>query len=168
MRAGTLGTRSLGIALQNASKIRRERHGVCLKQPRFRDDHDVPSGPAGLIEPEHLSNQSLGAVSLDRSSQPARGDDPETCVREAVLQDHGRHIAARRAGAVLVDALELRAAPNPFVRPERGHLQRQALPALGAAALQNQAAVLRAHPHEKSMGAPAAAIVRLKCSLHGW
>src|SRR4051812_20546952 len=43
---------------------------------------------------------------------------------------------------------------------------RQAFPALGAAALQHQTAILGAHPHEKSMGPHAPSPIWLKRSLH--
>ena len=43
----------------------------------------------------------------------------------------------------------------------------QALAALLTAALQHQAAVLRAHPDQESVGTPATALVRLKCTFHG-
>src|SRR5262249_13578474 len=64
-------------------------------------------------------------------------------------------------------------APGPRVWNDRNALRRnrQTLAPLGAAPLENDPAVLGAHPHEKSMGATAAAAIRLKSTLHlapGW
>lgn len=43
----------------------------------------------------------------------------------------------------------------------------QALPPFGAAPLENDTAVLRAHPHEETVGAPTAAAIGLERALHG-
>ena len=44
---------------------------------------------------------------------------------------------------------------------------RQSLATLGAATLQNEAAILRRHPDEKAVGAPTATLVGLIRALHG-
>ena len=105
---------------------------------------------------------------------------------ETVGQEEQGAETAMELDAPLVDLLELGAAADVFVRPETGRgihsghdrecssrallaADRQALAALGAAALEHQPAVLRAHPHEKPVGPCATTRVRLEraLALHG-
>jgi hypothetical protein len=84
----------------------------------------------------------------------------------------------------LVHVLELRAPPNPFMSTEAAHrigprpacrdtdrsaplfaADRQTFAALRAAALEHEAAVLGAHPHQEPVSLFPAPGIRLKCAL---
>ena len=78
----------------------------------------------------------------------------------------GRHLVRHRTLDVSED--ERRGRIDGTARPRDRHLvDGQSLPTLGAATLENDAAVLGPHPHQKPMGATAAAAIRLKSTFHG-
>ena len=68
--------------------------------------------------------------------------------------------------AALVDILEFRPSPNSLGNQEFQRkllaAYRQTLATLGAAALQDEATVFGAHPHQKSMRLRASTLIRLK------
>ncbi len=142
-----------------------------VEQFAFRDDHDVVSG-RDLVTTENLSNQTLGAISLDRSAQLLRRGDTEPPDAELVGPDEHRAETAVNVRAILVHLLEFDAAANPFVRTEAERGQAyllaadgQPLAALGATALEHQATIFRRHAHQESMRPLPVARVRLERSF---
>ena len=90
---------------------------VGFEQFRLRDDHHVEAR-SNLVSTKDLSNESLGAISIDRSPQFARCGDPQPADRQRVGESEERAVAAVNPGAALVDQLKFGSAANPFVRLE--------------------------------------------------
>jgi len=72
--------------------------------------------------------------------------------------------------AAFIDFLKLGAAADAFMRPEPRQISLfaadgQALAAFRASALEDQSPVLCAHAHEKPVGPPTVAVVRLERAL---
>lgn len=76
-----------------------------------RHDHDIKTG-RDLVTPEDLAGAALGEVSLHRRSHLSRGRYPEAGPRPAVGQYEQGHELTVNPGALCVDALELRPAPD--------------------------------------------------------
>jgi hypothetical protein len=118
-----------------------------------------------VVTAENLSYQSFSSISLHRAAELFCGRDAQAADIPVVGQDEDRRVPAVRPRAVVVDALELSAATNPVLGAESQSLfvaDRQALAPFGAAALQHEPAVFRAHAHQKSMRARAPTPVRLE------
>lgn len=173
------GPGSPAVALTDVPEICLDGGEISIQQIRFRNDDHVPARSGGLVSAKDLSNQSFSSVSLNRAPQSARGDDPEATPIEPVGQEQGRHEPPGGPQPLLVDALELGAATNPFpggksCRSVRLHhepvrrreLQGQALTSLRAAPLQHQPAVLRTHTHQEPVGSFPAPVVGLIRPFH--
>lgn len=144
---------------------------VGVEQLALRHDDDVVAW-RNLVATEHLANQPFSAIPADGATQLLRGGDPEAPPIAAIRQEKDRGEPSVDPDAAVVDLLKLDAAPNPLFRPELRQLfaaDRQPFPALRPPALQDQAAVLGAHPDEEAVRPLAVTRVRLKCalSLHG-
>jgi hypothetical protein len=123
-----------------------------VEQIALRDDDHVKAG-RDLVATENLSNQSFRPVSLNRSAELARGRDTQPPDVAAVGEEEYRAVPAVNAGAALVDLFELRAPANALAcaEPQLLAADGEALPALGAPALQHQATIFGAHTHQKPM-----------------
>ena len=133
-----------------------------------------------------LSNQPLSAIPSDRVAKLSGGDDAQSGCRRRARRDEQREEAASNTLAVVEDLLELGTAPEPpalVERPRRhvrtgthgrcdqgrtalGRGNRETLASLCPAALEDQAAILGGHAHEKSMGASPALAVWLERTFH--
>ncbi len=80
------------------------------------DDHIVAAGD--LVTAKYLSYQSLSAIAPYRAAQFLRRGDPQAARFAAVRQEKQRAVTSVDAEAAVVNLLKIRAAPNPFVRPE--------------------------------------------------
>jgi hypothetical protein len=144
----------------------------------FGNDDDIE--PIGeFIPTENLSYQTFSAISLDRSTQLFRRGDTEAADAQGVRLDEYRAVSTVNAGALFVNLLEFSMTADPLMTPEATHrwlcppppvegsgvlfaADGQPLAALGAAALQHQTAVFRAHTHQKPVGFCAVPSIRLE------
>lgn len=157
-----------------------------------RDHHDVNCRLPGWQVPENLSNQPFSSIALHRSAYLPRSDNAEPGDRAIVGQQQQREEPAVEAGATFENLLKLGATPDAPLwretlrRPAAG-LRRlhylalptsamspveplfrghgQSLAALGATALEDQPALFRRHPHEKTVRASAAPVIGLKSAF---
>jgi hypothetical protein len=135
---------------------------------------------------KYLSNQPLSAIPSDRVAELSGGDDTQSGCRRRARRDQQREEAASNTLAAVEDLLELGTAPEPPALVEwprrhvrtgthgrcdqgrtalgRGH--RETLASLCPATLEDQAAILGGHAHEKSMGASPALAVWLERTFH--
>jgi hypothetical protein len=134
-----------------------------VEQVALGNDDDVKAR-RDLIATENLSNQAFCSVPLNGPSKLACGGDAQPTRGAAVRQEEHRAVPTVNPGAALVDLLKLRAAANALVwaEPQLLAADGEALAALGAPALQDQAAVLGAHAHQKPMRLLAVTRVGLK------
>ena len=135
-----------------------------VEQLAFRNDDDVEAW-RDVMSTENLSYQSFSSISLHRAAQFPGRRDAQAADILLVGQDEDRHEPAVRPRPAIVDALELRAATNALFGTEFQSLfvaDREPLAPLGAPALQDQPAIFRAHPHQKSMRALAVSGVGLE------
>ena len=134
-----------------------------VKQVAFRDDNDVITR-RDLVATEDLANQSFCSVSLDGASEFTGGGDAQPADTAAVWQQEHCAEPTVNPGAALVDLLKFRTAANALVwaEPQLLAANGETLAAFGAPALQHQATVLRAHPHEEPMRLLAMTRVGLK------
>ena len=129
-----------------------------VEQVSLWDDDDVEPG-GDFVATKDLSNQSLSSISLNGSAELAGRCNPQPADPALVGQDEHRAVATMESDAAFVHLLVFSAAADSFVWPEAhrraaGPLfaaDGQPLPPLGAAALQHEATVFRAHSHEKPM-----------------
>jgi hypothetical protein len=151
-----------------------------IEQLTARDHHDVDALPArrkgGLAK--NLTDQPLGAVSANGIAQLSRRNDPHSRSAGSIRRHNHRQIAALTPAAGFKNLLKLGSASKPAGGGKaEGHFwacrprllrrrNRQALPPFCPSTLQHKATLLRGHPHEKAVGAPAAAPVRLESTLH--
>jgi hypothetical protein len=101
--------------------------------------HDIEAR-GDVISTKNLSNQSLSAISDDRTAQALRSRDAQPAEIEPVRLRENRVGAARNAGAMLVDVLKIGVSPDPLAWAELQTLfaaDSKTLAAFGAAPLQN-------------------------------
>jgi hypothetical protein len=93
-----------------------------------RNDHEIDrcSGSLRSELTEHLSNQSLRPIPLDRAAKLPRGDDPEPGRRQPVRKQQEREEPAVQTSAAIEYGPEVATPPNPPVFGEcgRGRLRR--------------------------------------------
>ena len=139
-----------------------------------RHDDNVEAG-GNLVAPEHLAREALGAVAFDSRPEFPRGGNAETRCGAAIRQHEHSHEPAVDASALIVDALEFGPAADAFGNRKSlpGHPSRdlslvgdrQALPPLGAAPLEDDTAVLGRHSDPEPVRFLAAATIRLVSTL---
>lgn len=126
--------------------------GVEQLTPR-NDDHVETR--RNLVPPKHFTDEPFCPIPLDRPANLPRGGDTKPADVATVRHDEDRAEPTRDTRAALVNGLELRAAANPLDRTEsRDQLlvaHSQPLAPFRAAALQHEAAILRAHPDQEPM-----------------
>ena len=134
-----------------------------VEQITLRDNDDVEAG-RDLVATKNLSNQSFRPVSLNRSPELASRRDPQPPDIAAVGEEEYCAVPAVNAGAALVHLLEFRTTANTLAcaEPQLLAADGEALPALGAPALQHQAAIFGAHTHQKPMRLLAVTRIGLK------
>jgi hypothetical protein len=142
-----------------------------VEQVPFRDDDNVDSRH-GLVTTKNLSYQSFSSVPLDGAAELPCGGDAEPAVHPPGRQRKQREEPAVDLRAVVVDRLVFGTTADPVIAAEARHgrrrllaADREPLPPFCAPALENQAAVLRAHAHQKPMRARAVPCIRLKSTL---
>ena len=128
-----------------------------------------------LVFPEQLAGEALGPVPHDSGAEFSCGGDTKPAPRAAVGRHEQGHEPARQSHAVFVRLLELGTTPDAFMPGktlrhralDRLPLVRdgQPLPALCAAALQHDAAVLRRHPYPEAVRLATAPCIGLKRAL---
>jgi hypothetical protein len=156
------------------------------KELGARDDDHVDSHSLGQLSmSKYLSNQPLSAISSDRVAKLSRSDNAQPGCRRRARRDEHREEAASNALTAVKDLLELGTPPEPpalVERPRRhvrtgthvrsgagqrlGRGNREPLASLRPSPLEDQAAILGGHAHEKSMGASPALTVRLERTFH--
>lgn len=80
-----------------------------------RYDHDIET-VSDLTTPEDFPRQPFGAIPIDGAANLARGGHAEARAPEAIGQYEDGHEAAVDAGALVVEALELRPPADPLGR----------------------------------------------------
>ena len=80
-------------------------------------NHDVKAW-RDVISSENLSNQSFSTISDHRTTQPLRGGDAQPTDSKPIGLAEQRVIAAWKAGAMLVDVLELGVSADPLAWAE--------------------------------------------------
>jgi hypothetical protein len=91
-----------------------------VEQFSLGDDDDVVA-IRDLVTTENLSNQSFSSIPLNGPAQLAGDRDSQTSDREPVRQNEQRGVAPMDSRALFVDQLEVSAAANPLVGPEKSH-----------------------------------------------
>jgi len=140
----------------------------------FRDDVEIGSDKAVLVEPEVLADEPLDPVPRHCVSNPAAHGYPDPGAAYAVLgPDHdemGRVKLLSRSGKMLIIP-----PLKELVFPAKGIIHntllardgdRQSLPPLGASPLDYQPAVLGGHADKKAVGSFSRNIAWLKGSFH--
>jgi len=84
-------------------------------------DHDNVVAIRDLVTTENLSYQSFSSISLDGPSQLSSDRNPQTSDREPVRQNEQRGVPPMDSRPFFVDQLEVSAAANPLVGPEKSH-----------------------------------------------
>jgi hypothetical protein len=84
----------------------------------FGDQDDVQTR-SGFVTPIEFSRQALGSIANNRTPQPARGGDSEATRRQSRAKQEYRHEPTAELETVLVDALEVSAPPDAFLRLQR-------------------------------------------------
>jgi hypothetical protein len=74
-----------------------------------------------LITTENLSYQSFSSISLDGPSELSSDRHSQTSDREPVRQNEQCGVAPMDSRAFFVDQLEISAAANPLIGPEKSH-----------------------------------------------
>ena len=101
----------------------------CGKQFAPRDDDEVDAGTAlqGLVEPEHFSNQSFCAVSVDGIAQLPGGDDPKPGDRAVAAGDQQREKPGRDSQTGIEHLLKFSFPPHTLRLAEtvRRHARRR-------------------------------------------
>jgi len=133
-----------------------------------RHDHDVePRGE--LVASEHLSDETFRPIPHDCAAQLSRGGYAQPSDLEPVGEPEEGERPTVDFHAPVVDSLVFRPLADSLASVETGQrlfaADRQALPALGATALQDQASVLGRHANQKSMRLATTTRIRLKCAL---
>lgn len=164
--------RTAQLALDDGSIIGFKDCQAGVKQ--FTSGHDDHVEPRrNLVTAKNLSNQSFGAISLHRPTEFLGGGDAEPARPATAVQHENGAEPAADAGSARVDFLEFGAPPDPLGRAEacgRRHgsllgADGQTLAALRAPALEDQTAVLRAHPYQEPVRPLATPLIRLERSL---
>jgi len=124
---------------------------------------------------KNLSDQPFSPVPLDGAAEFLRGCYPKARRFLMVGQEEHRAEAAVDANACLIDPLIVHSSPDPLFGTESigsAHASRsllaadgQTLPALGAAALQHETAILGGHTDQEPVRLAAPACIRLKSAL---
>ena len=100
-------------ALDDVSVVGFKDAQVCVEQVALGNHHNVESR-RDLIATENLSYQSFRAISLDCTTELARGRDTQPANANHVWQQKHRGVSAVEPDALVVDLLELRPATDPF------------------------------------------------------
>jgi hypothetical protein len=140
-----------------------------VKHLALGDDDDVEAG-RDIVATKHLSYESFSSVSLNRSAELFRCRDAQACNRAVVGENEHCRVPPVYARAAFIDFLELGAAADTFMRPERSQMalfaaDGQALAPLRPPPFEHQAAIFCAHPHQKPVRFGAVAIIRLERTL---
>ncbi len=160
-RRGRRGREQLDVVAFKAGRRR-------ARNSRLRDDDEIEAGHAACGAGRSREPDASPGCGRPRRQLARGGDTEPRCRRAPFAQEEHGHEAAMVLHALLVDVLELGPPADALVRPKRRHADPapsrlgsperdarrdgQALPALGATALQHEPAVLRAHAHEEAVG----------------
>ena len=92
-------------------------HQARVKQLVAGDDDDIEAR-RDVISTKNLSNQTLSAIPDNRSTEALCGGNAEPPDGQSVRLREQRVIAARNAGPMLVDVLEIGVSSDPLARAE--------------------------------------------------
>jgi hypothetical protein len=169
-----------GGSTPDGSEILTEAGKAGIEQFAPRNDDEVVALARFTRQflPEHLSDQTFSPVSIDRASEFPGGDYAQAPRTGAIGPQQNRQITAVKPLPVFEDALEVcpsTNAPRFRERVAAGHGRAtgeglrtghgQPLATLGAAALQDETAILGGHPHQESVRTRTAATIGLKRAL---
>ena len=169
-----------GGSAPDGSEILTEAGKAGIEQLAPRNDDEVVTLAwfTRHLLPEHLSDQTFCPVSIDRASELPGGDYAQAPSTGGIGPQENRQKTAVKPLPVFEDALEVcpsTNAPRFRERVAAGHGRatgeglgtghRQPLATLGAAALQDETAILGGHPHQESVRSRAAAAIGLKRAL---
>ena len=150
-----------------------------VEQLAARNDNYIDSPGRGehLGVSEQFTNEPLCAVPPDSVPELFRRDDPEAWRWTTMWSKEQGEVSGPDAVAALEDLLKF-AAPSNALRLREGvrrHARArlrarnsQALAPLGAAALEDQPAVLGSHPRQEAVSLLTVTAVGLKSALHVW
>jgi hypothetical protein len=113
----------LGSPSPDALEILGDRRKGDIKELTARNHDRINAGRLTRrhVQPEHLSNQSLSSIPLDRSPELAGGHDAEAGNSAGSWPHQNREIPTVEPGATIERLLEVAAAPNALrLRKTRG------------------------------------------------
>ena len=145
-----------------------------IQQLALRNNDEIEAGH-DLMTTEHLTNEAFCSVAINRSPESLARGNSQSPDRELVFQNEHDGEAAVDLRPALVHSLEFRVPANVFVSPKARHkllesellfaAHRKALATFCAPTLEHQAAIFRAHAHEKPVRFASMPSVWLKCTL---
>ena len=144
---------------------------VDLSHAGLGEDHDIDAGQALVSEAEALARTALDSIAVNGTLGVLLGDgqaEPRGTERIRFVQQ--QQMRRRKALGILEDALEIPGSQQALVPGKilvRHVLRRQTLAALGATALQHEAAVLGGHAATETVHALAMQFAGLESTFHG-